>query len=397
MRRTGHIRQRSPKSFEIRYSLGTDKATGKDRYATATVVGTRKDAERELRRRLRTLDTGEHVDPNRITVGKWLADWLATVRGEIAPKSYERYAEVVDGYLTPTLGNLPLTKLTPSHIQKAYSGWATGGRRDGKEGPLAPRTRRHIHRILNSALARAVEQQVLARNPADVFKKRLPKIERKPMAVFTAEQSAEFLGAIKHTHTYWPVLMALATGMRRGEVLGLRWKNVDLDRASLRVVESVEQTRAGLRFKAPKTEQARAVTLPAFAVDELRRLKRQQAENLLRLGVRQTGETLVCCREDGQVLQPTSLTHQFTYLMGRSPDLPRLRFHDLRHSHATQLLVEGIHPKVVQERLGHSSIAITLDLYSHVIGTLQEDAAARLDLAFGPAIRRLSLAPKKTR
>ena len=110
-------------------------------------------------------------------------------------------------------------------------------------------------------------------------------------------------------------------------------------------MESVEQTKAGLRFKAPKTEQARAVTLPAFAVDELRRLKRQQAENLLQLGVRQTGETLVCCREDGEVLQPTSLTHQFTYLMGRSPDLPRLRFHDLRHSHATQLLVEGVPPQ----------------------------------------------------
>jgi integrase len=216
------------------------------------------------------------------------------------------------------------------------------------------------------------------------------------MAVFTAEQSAEFLCAINHTHTYWSVLVALATGMRRGEVLGLRWKNVELDRASLRVVESVEQTKAGLRFKAPKTEQARAVTLPAFAVEELRRLKRQQAETLLQLGVRQTGETLVCCREDGQVLQPTSLTHQFTYLMGRSPDLPRLRFHDLRHSHATQLLVEGIHPKVVQERLGHSSIAITLDLYSHVIGTLQEDAATRLDSAFGPAIRRLSLGSTKT-
>ena len=111
----------------------------------------------------------------------------------------------------PALGNLPLTKLTPSNIQKAYNGWATGGRRDGKEGPLAPRTRRHIHRISNSALARAVEQQVLARNPADVFRKRLPKVERKPMAVFTAEQSAEFLSAIKRTHTYWPVQEDAAT------------------------------------------------------------------------------------------------------------------------------------------------------------------------------------------
>jgi len=390
MRPTGHIRQRSPKSFEVRYSLGTDKATGKPRYATATVSGTRKEAERELRRRLRSIDTGEHVDPNRITVAKWLADWLSTVRGEVAPKSFERYTEVVDGYLTPALGNLPLSKLTPSNIQKAYNDWAIGGRRDCKTGPLAPRTRRHIHRILGAALARAVEHQVLARNPADVLRKRLPKVERRPMAVFSAEQTTRFLVSIRHTHTYWPVLMALTTGMRRGEILALRWKNVDLDRASLRVVESVEQTKAGIRFKAPKTERARAVALPAFAVEELRRLKRLQAEFLLQLGVRQTGETLVCCREDGGVLQPTSLTHQFTYLMKRSPDLPRLRFHDLRHSHATQLLVEGIHPKVVQERLGHSSIAITLDLYSHVAGTLQEDAAARLDVAFGPAIRRLT-------
>lgn len=388
MRRTGHIRARSAGSFEIRYSLGIDPATGKQRVVTATVTGTRKDAERELRRRLHAIDTGEHVDPHRITVAKWLADWLASVRGEVAPKTFERYGEVVNGYLSPALGNLLLSKLSSAHIQKAYNGWADGGRRDGKTGPLAPRTRRHIHRILNAALSRAVEQQLLSRNPADALKRRLPKVEGKSVAAFTSEQSAVFLDAIRHTHTYWPVLMAVATGMRRGEILGLRWKNLDLERGAVRVVESVEQTKAGLRFKAPKTERTRAVTLPAFAVAEFRRWKKLQAERLLRLGVRQTGETLVCCREDGVVLQPTSLTHQFTYLMSRAKDLPRIRFHDLRHGHATQLLTEGVHPKVVQERLGHSSIAITLDLYSHVIGTLQEDAAARLDLAFQPAIRR---------
>lgn len=272
--------------------------------------------------------------------------------------------------------------------QKAYTGWASGGRRDGREGALSARSRRHLHRILSAALSRAVEQRLLVRNSAGALKKRLPKVERKPMLVFTAEQSASFLTAIRHTHTYWPVLVGLATGMRRGEILALRWKNVDFERATVRVVEGLEQTKEGLRFKAPKNERARAVKLPAFAVDELRRLKRSQAETLLELGVRQTGETLVCCREDGEPLQPTSLTHQFTYLMKRLKELPQVRFHDLRHSHATQLLVEGVHPKVVQERLGHSTIAITLDLYSHVIGTLQEDAAARLDTVFGPAIRR---------
>src|SRR5262249_28109808 len=158
------------------------------------------------------------------------------------------------------------------------------------------------HRILKAALARAVEQQVIARNPADVFKKRLPKVERRQMTTLSAEQAASLLSAIKHARVYWPTLLALATGARRGEVLALRWRNGDLDRRTASVVESLEQTEAGLRFKAPKTERVRAVTLPAFAVDEVRRLKRSQAEDLLRLGVRQTGDTLVCARADGEPL-----------------------------------------------------------------------------------------------
>ena len=192
--------------------------------------------------------------------------------GEVSPKSHERYSEIAQNFLMPALGNLPLTKLSPSHIQQAYNEWATGGRRDGKDGGLSPRTRRHMHRILNSALARAVEQQLLARNPADAFKKRLPKVERREMTTLSTDQSAQLLAAIKHTRIYWPVLLALSTGMRRGEVFALRWKNVDLERGSLRVMESLEQTKTGIRFKAPKTDRTRAITLPAFSVDELRRL-----------------------------------------------------------------------------------------------------------------------------
>ena len=208
----------------------------------------------------------------------------------------------------------------PVHLQSAYSVWAASGRRDSKDGGLSPRTRRHIHRILSSALSRAVEQQLIPRNPSEAFKKRLPKVERSEMATLTPEQSARLLDAVRHLHVYWPVLIALATGMRRGETLALRWKNVDLDRGTVRIVESLEQKRSGLRFKAPKTEKARAITLPAFAVDELRRLKREQAESLLMLGVRQTGDTLVCARRDGDPLQPQSLTHEFpSTWLGWSP------------------------------------------------------------------------------
>jgi integrase len=385
MRRTGHIRERSSGSFELRYSLGTDPATGKRLMATSTVRGGRKDAERELRRLLRDLDTGEHVEPNRITVQAWLSTWLDTVRPEVSPKTVERYADIVRGFLVPTIGNLLLSKLTAAQIQAVYNRWAETGRRDGKEGGLSPRTRRHIHRILKSALSRAVKQQLVARNAAALID-RLPKVEHQEMTVLSAEQSQRLLVAIGRTRVYWPVLIALSTGMRRGEILALRWRNADLDRGSIRVVESLEQTKAGLRFKSPKTERPRVITLPAFAIDELRRLKRQQAEELLTLGIRQDGTTLVCARADGEPLQPHSLTHEFTHLMVRMKDLPRVRFHDLRHSHATQLLLAGVHPKIAQERLGHSTITTTLDLYSHVTETMQEDAAAKIDAVFRSAI-----------
>jgi len=369
----------------IRY--GRDPITGKRRISTTTVRGSRRDAERELTRLLRTIDTGEHVDPTRMTVGRWLDRWIETVSAEVSPKTHESYAEIVRCYLKPALGGYRLDKLGPSHIQDAYNKWAVSGRRDRKPGGLSPSTRRYIHVILRAALTRAVEQQALARNPCDAFKKRLPKIERKEMVTLTVEEAGRLLKAIAHSRVYWPVMISLATGMRRGEILALRWKNVDLDRGILRVMESLEQTRTNIRFKSPKTDRTRVIALPSFAIEELRRLKRLQAEELLRLGIRQSGETLVCCREDGQPKHPAALTSEFSILMRRTKG-PRIRFHDLRHSHATTLLASGVHPKVAQERLGHSTISTTMDLYSHVTDTMQADAAVRLDAAFGPAITR---------
>ena len=390
MRTTGHIRQRAPASWELRYSLGRDPATGKRRMVTATVRGKRRDAEKELRRLLRTLDLNEHVNPSRMTVREWLTAWLGAIREEVSPKTHERYGEIVDNFLTPELGALPIAKLAPVHISAAYTRWATAGRRDGKPGGLSPQTRRHIHRILRTALARAVEQQLIVRNPADVFKKRLPKVERRELITLTADQSAWLLEALGHSRVYWPVLLALSTGMRRGEILAVRWKNVDLELGTLRVVESLEQTKTSIRFKAPKSGRHRSITLPGYAVEELRRLKREQAEALLALGVRQTGDTLLCCRADGEPHQPLSLTYEFARFIGRMKDLPRVRFHDLRHSHATQLLASGVHPKIASERLGHASVGITLDLYSHVTDTMQNEAAVKLDSAMQVAKSRLA-------
>ncbi len=366
----GSIECRSSGSYRIRYSLGRDPVTGNRKFGSKTVTGTSNEAERELRRLLRTVDTGEHVAPSRIKVGDWLELWVTSTKAEVSPKTHERYAEIVRCYLKPALGSIALQRLTPADIQRAYNNF---------ERNPSPRTRRHIHRILKSVLTRAVEQQALPRNPADALNKRMPRVEHKPINALTVEQSTRLLKAIRHTTTYWPTLIALATGMRRGEILALRWKSLDLERGIIRVVESLEQTKAVLRFKSTKSNKSRAVPLPKFAIAELRRLKVEQAENLLRLGVRQSSEGLVCGREDGEPKQPSSVTHEFTYLVGRVAGLPKVRFHDLRHSHATQLLAAGVHPKIVQERLGHSTIAITMDLYSHVSETMQSDATTRLD------------------
>lgn len=371
MRPRGTITSRSPGSHRLRVSLGRD-ASGKRRVVTKTVRGTLSEAKRELTRLLNAADHGDAAKPSRATVAEWLDEWVAATKLEVSPKTHERYAEIVRCYLKPAFGAFALAKLTTADIAAGYGAF---------ERKPSPRTRRHIHRILKSVLERAVEQQRLPRNPAAALK-RLPKVEPKPIATLTVEQSTLLLKAIRHTTTYWPTLLALATGMRRGEILALRWKNLDLDSGTVRVVESLEQTKAGLRFKSPKSEKARAVPLPKFALAELRNWKREQAEALLRLGVRQDGETLICAREDGAPKQPRSLSHKFAEFVGRA-GVPRVRFHDLRHSHATQLLAQGVHPKIVQERLGHSSIAITLDLYSHVSDTLQANAVARLDGAYG--------------
>jgi len=384
-RRTGTISLRSDGRYQIRYNLGIDPATGNRRRLSVTIKGTYKEAEKELRRLLKSIDDNQYVESTKITVNQFLKQWLESIRSQVSPRTHERYTEIVDHYLMPALGNFPLTKLVPSAIQNAYNKLETSGRRDNKEGGLSSRSRLHIHRIFKSALKHAVQLQLIVRNPADAI--RPPRVKKVAITVLTIEQSAALLQALRGTRLYRPVLLALTTGMRRGEILALRWRNIDFEKMTVRVVESLEQTKQGLRFKAPKTEKTRAIILPDYAVQELRAWKTKQAEELLSQGVKQSGDSLVCAKRDGDPMTPKTLTHEFIAAINKLPHLPRVRFHDLRHSHATQLLMEGIHPKIAQERLGHSTITTTLDLYSHVTDTMQNDAASKLDSALRSAIK----------
>jgi integrase len=379
----GHIRQRGgPNRWAIVLEI-RDPETNRRKRKWYSFQGTRRQAEIQRATLIAEVAAGQYVEPARTTLAAFLDHWLEHVKTQVSPRSWERYAELARKNIVPLLGATPLSKLQPAAISSAYARALVAGRRDGTGG-LSARTVHHMHRILRQALQQAVRWQILARNPADVVKP--PRVEKRKSPTLSAEQAAELLGALAHSRVYWPTLVALATGMRRGEILALRWENVDLDRSVLQVVETIEETKTSLRSKPPKNSKTRAITLPAFAVTELRRLKRDQAQELLRLGIRQTGATLVCGRADGEVHSPLALTYEFARFIRQMKSFPQVRFHDLRHSHATQLLASGVHPKIAQERLGHSSISVTLDLYSHAVESLQDEAATRVDAALGRAL-----------
>ncbi|MCJ2092251.1 site-specific integrase [Methylobacterium sp. J-072] len=305
----------------------------------------------------------------------------------VSPRSHERYAELARKNIVPLLGNAVLTSLRPEQISAAYAKALVSGRRDGTGG-LAPRSVHHMHRILRQALGQAVKWRILNRNPADAVDP--PKVERTKMRALDANETATLMSHFRPTRMFVPVVLGVLCGLRRGEVTALRWRAVDFATGHLAIVESTEQTKAGTRTKDTKSGRSRRVALPSLAIEELRRHRVRQAEELLKLGVRLTDDDYVFAQADGRPVQPNSLTHEFTRILALSKTLPRVRFHDLRHSHATQMLASGVHPKIAQERLGHSSIAITLDLYSHVLPGMQEDAAAKVDAALRAAIDRVA-------
>ena len=400
----GHIRRRGKNAWAVKIDHGTDPVTGKRRTKWHSVKGergkppTRADAVRLRTKLLYELQEGSYVEPAKLTVAELLDKWLADAANAVRPKTHERYAEIVATHLKPALGQHALARLQPIHIQEAWSQAQAAGRRDGKGG-LSAQTVKHHHRVLSQALKWAVRLRLLAQNPVEHVD--APRPRRREMQILSPAEVAQVLAAVDGTWLHMPILLAVTTGMRRGEILGLRWRDVDLDAGALSVRQMLEQTRgdaAGddgrrpsvLRFQEPKTARSRRrLDLPAMTVDALRGHKARQAERLLALGHRQTGDDLVIARQDGEPLHPDTLTKEFAGVVA-GLDVPRVRFHDLRHTHLSHLLLNGVHPKVASERAGHASVTITLDTYSHVLPGMQADAAKSIDALLRTAIEQNS-------
>ena len=380
----GSIRKRGKRSWRIVFDLdrGPD---GQRRQTTKTVRGTKKDAENELATMLAQIQHGGFAEPNRAKVGEFLERWLEVGTPGISEKTRERYGEICRNHVIPALGSRELQKLRPAEIQSFYHHAETSGRRDGRGG-LSKRSVLHIHRVFRLALQQAVKWHLLSVNPCVAVTP--PSPEPREIVSINENQTATLLARLEGSTLYAPVLVLVTTGLRRGELLGLRWRDVDLDRATLAVTQSLEQTRDKLRFKTPKTKRSRRViTLPAITVETMRRHRADQARLKLQLGLGRDDGALVFSTVDGSPRSPRAFSKEFKRAATRI-GMPDLTLHGLRHTHASHLLASGIHPKIAQERLGHSSIAITMDLYSHVTESMQRGAADVMDAFLRAAMNK---------
>jgi integrase len=379
----GSIVRRGRKSWRLKFDVEPN-ADGRRRTRYATVKGTRQDAQKALTRLLAQADAGLLVEPSKVTLAEYLRQWLGRSEHDaepvtppgLSPKTAERYRELAEGQIIPHLGSTPLQKLRPAKVAEWHVAILRSGSRKG--GSLAARTVGHAHRVLHRALERAVETEILSRNVAAVISP--PKVDSAEIEILNEQQVSEVLRKLEEHPLYTIVALDLATGLRRGELLALRLADVDLETAEVRVERSLEETKAGLRFKAPKTAHGRrTLFLPPSAVAALRDHRRELLELRLALGLGKPDEnTLLFGNPDGSPLAPNRLTRRWQDACV-ALDLPRVSFHALRHTHASALIAAGLDVVAISRRLGHANPIVTLNTYAHLFTKDDRAAAAAIE------------------
>jgi integrase len=341
----------------------------KDMYAR-----TRKEAAEKLKLAQRAIEDGADLRADRLTVAQYLDQWLtASVRPSTRHKTFTTYESLCRTAIVPRIGAKKLSKLTPLDLQSLYSNLGEAG--------LSPRTVHHVHRVLHRAFVQAVGWKILPRNPCDGTTS--PKAPRPELNVWRPDEADAFQQAVRAHQRHALYVLALTTGMRQGELLGLKWADIDVNAGSLAVRRALQSQRGvGLVFTEPKTARSRRkIHLAKTAIAALRAHRDRQTFDRHAAGPAWSDNDLVFCDEIGAPLSPTNETKTFQRLTAAAK-LPVIRFHDLRHTAATILLAKGVHVKLVSEMLGHSSIVLTLDTYSHVIPAMHADAAAAMDTVF---------------
>lgn len=377
----GHIRARGKGTWAIVLELPRD-ASGKRKQRWHSVKGTKREAERRLAQLLHQLDTGQYMEPSRLTLAAYFDQWVQNdLKNRVSISTRERYESDIRLHLVPLLGNTCLTRLTPLQIQDCYTQLLENGSSRG--GGLTSHSLHTVHSVLHQALRQAVRWRLLTQNPADAVQ--VPTGRPSATHPFAAGELTQLLDASRGHWLHLAILLAISTGMRRGEILGLRWADLDLDQHHLSLQQAVVSTKQSVRLAPPKTPGSRrALDLPSLAVEALRRYQADQAARRRHLGALYQDHDLVLCRVDGRPMTPSVLTRAFRDLVKKLG--LKGRFHDLRHTHATMFLEQGTHPKIVSERLGHSKVGITLDRYSHVLPHLQKEAVEQFDVTLRKAL-----------
>lgn len=357
-----YIRKRG-KKYSFTIDVGADPVTNKRRQKTVSGFPSPKEAEKAAAEMITELSRGNLIE-SKVTLKEFMSDFMDNqVKHAVAENTYFMQKGYADNHIYPVLGNVALKKITPMHIQKFYSQKIDEG--------LSAGMIQNLGVLLGKVFRAAQEWGMINKNVVQQVRK--PTYRPKQMKVWTQEEVNKFLKETQDSRFHVVYLLALTTGMRKGEILGLQWKHIDFQNATISVQQTIVYANKKLYLKEPKTAKSRRlITIPEFVVSYLRRYKIMMPPNELDTvaqGLRQP------------LAYPATLEKVYYQDLDRV-DVPRIRFHDMRHTHATILLKLGLNPKVVQERLGHTNIATTLNTYSHVLPSMQKDTAEKLNEAF---------------
>lgn len=369
----GQLIQRGERTWLVRVFLGRDSKTGKRRYHNHTIRGAKKDAQKYLNAKLREIDLGTYIEPSKVSVNEYLDQWLeAAAQPRVREATHIWYRDLLKHHVRPSIGNEGLSTIQPLDIQTIYTKMQQRG--------LSAKTIRYVHVVLSSALKQAVKWRMLVHNPSDSVE--LPRVARQEMAALSPEETARFIKAAASDK--WSVLfnLAVTTGMRPEEYLGLQWKDVDLQSGIITVQRAVIwSSKAGWYFTEPKTTRSRrSIPVPTSVIKALISHRANQASHRLKAGQKYQDNDLVFATSHGTPLMRRNLVRRHFKPILKNANLDKsIRLYDLRHTCATLLLAANENPKVVSERLGHASITITMDTYSHVLPSMQQAASDKLE------------------